>query len=717
MKESPTLLNRVAHVGLVGILSVALFPSLAFADESEVASALDADALAVTLAQQSDVLSQPTQSAMPTIQSSYNYPSSSATTLSPRASELPPSFNLLEQGLATTVKNQGYWGTCWAFGSIASLESNILKQTRNGETTGKFNGSASPDLSELHLAWFAASPITEATDPIQSGEGAQAVFKDNSKTAWETILRMGGFRDNATSTWASWQGATTEASVPYQSTKGTQATNDEWNVPEEERFASTVHVQNIDYLPSPATFTDASNPSKDTYAYDQSATDAIKRILMEKGAVQIGYCADQSALDQTTLNSTYFNYNTWAQCVDEYIQNDDPNTPNFNECTAANHVVTIVGWDDTFSRANFAPNHQPDYDGAWIVKNSWGSNSGWGIGAKSSATGSGCFYLSYYDETIGDISSVQADLPDAEGAFDYDNNYQYDYLGAASVGKVKVGAADFKGVQVANIFTAEGTEALRAVSAMTANPGSQVSVRVYLLDNDAEDPTEGVLATTQEATIEFGGYHTISLDKPVNLSAGQRFAVVETITGAEGNYFPLEIAAEDPGDADVASMGGNMQKVQVAKAAKGQSFYRLGEQGSWTDTTTLTPADLTSSLQLSITGFPVTLPTENAIGNVMIKAFTTNETSVDPEQPAEPDNPDTPVNPDNPADTTPDTDTPPATPTEQVDMDTASTAKKLVSTGDTTAPVACAVTLGALACAGVAGAARSRIRRHEHNSE
>ncbi len=44
-------------------------------------------------------------------------------------STLPSSFDLREQNNVTSVKDQGYVGACWAFASIASLESNQLRST------------------------------------------------------------------------------------------------------------------------------------------------------------------------------------------------------------------------------------------------------------------------------------------------------------------------------------------------------------------------------------------------------------------------------------------------------------------------------------------------------------------------------------------------------------------------------------------------------------
>ena len=57
---------------------------------------------------------------------------------------LPEKYDLRNvdgASFVTSVKNQGVYGDCWAFGTLSSLESNLLK-------TGK---SANVDLSERHL--------------------------------------------------------------------------------------------------------------------------------------------------------------------------------------------------------------------------------------------------------------------------------------------------------------------------------------------------------------------------------------------------------------------------------------------------------------------------------------------------------------------------------------------------------------------------------------
>src|SRR5665811_614190 len=137
----------------------------------------------------------------------------------------------------------------------------------------------------------------------------------------------------------------------------------------------------------------------------------------------------------------------------------------YGTSTGVNHGVAIVGWDDNFNRTKFV--NQPLGDGAFIVKNSWGT--GWGE--------QGYFYVSYYDANIGRDNAVFT----AQATTNYDNNYQYDPLGYTS---------DFGGGSTsewgANVFTANSSEDLSAVSFYTHSLNAPYEVYVLSLIHISE---------------------------------------------------------------------------------------------------------------------------------------------------------------------------------------------------------------------------------------
>jgi C1A family cysteine protease len=75
-------------------------------------------------------------------------------------SDLPAAYDLREGGKITPVKNQGSLGTCWAFSSIASLESYI--SGKEGKTC---------DFSENNMRNFLSNQYPEGFDRTPSGGG------------------------------------------------------------------------------------------------------------------------------------------------------------------------------------------------------------------------------------------------------------------------------------------------------------------------------------------------------------------------------------------------------------------------------------------------------------------------------------------------------------------------------------------------------------------
>lgn len=60
-----------------------------------------------------------------------------------REAAFPSSYDARKEGLVTPVKNQNPFGTCWAFGMAAIMETSLLAQNK-----GTY------DLSEEHLSYF-----------------------------------------------------------------------------------------------------------------------------------------------------------------------------------------------------------------------------------------------------------------------------------------------------------------------------------------------------------------------------------------------------------------------------------------------------------------------------------------------------------------------------------------------------------------------------------
>ena len=271
------------------------------------------------------------------------------------------------------------------------------------------------------------------------------------------------------------------------------------------------HVQEVNWLPVRASALD---------------NDDIKTAVMDHGAVDVSMGWYGSASGSSYYNATTRSYY-------------------YNGTSSTNHEVLVVGWDDTYAAANFAT--PPAGNGAFIVKNSWGT--WWGNG--------GYFYVSYYDTKFGRDTNPLAVFNGAEPSDNYAGIYQHDPLGDCA----QYGFNNSTG-WFASVFTAQATSSLSAVGFYTLAPGT--SYEVY---------TGSSLATKTlrtSGTEAYMGYHTVTLPSPVTLTEGQPFTVAVKVT-SPGTSYP--IAIEYPFD-DYSS---------GATASTGQSYVSLNGS-SWTDT-------------------------------------------------------------------------------------------------------------------------------------
>ena len=301
-----------------------------------------------------------------------------------------------------------------------------------------------------------------------SVENMKNLIEMYSAYGWKMETNEGGYNGMSMGYLASWLGPVNATLDPFDD-KGTLSP----------LLDSEMHIQNIYVLPARTSYTD---------------NDAIKEAILKYGGLYASYYHSAGYLNSKT-NAYY-----------------DPYTGN------GNHAITVVGWDDDYSKNNFYT--APAGDGAFIVKNSWGSS--WGD--------NGYFYISYYDRVLFAVNKDnQAFTYILNDTVRYTKNYQYDVAGMTDyliTGK--------KTVWYKNIYNATGNEAIAAVSTFF-NTTVDYEISIYVND---------VLQLTQNGRHEGSGYYTIPLKEYVPVAVGDIFKIVVKLANPQNGYAAVPISEQ-----------------------------------------------------------------------------------------------------------------------------------------------------------------------------
>ena len=372
-----------------------------------------------------------------------------------RSSQIPSTYNSVDEGFVTSIKNQNPYGNCWAYAACSVAESYLIK---------KGMASSDIDLSEAHLNYYMyhnKGDKYENTDNDQTNVIGKYSFTDVGADPRMLQLAMSNF------------GLASETIYPISKITTMQGSKEDQN--------NTQYVMtNSNLLCQQA----------------KGNESIIKQAILDNGSVLACYYDTSTAYK----NSNYYNA---------------------NEVNSFNHAISIVGWDDSYAANNF--DNKPTRNGAWLIKNSWGTGFG----------NQGYFWMSYDEYSLGSVYSYEFKNKDEE------NIYQYDGTNNALRYTLSSNTSTY-----ANEFLVKRTnEELNAVSVGSATSNIPYKLEIYTNLTDINNPTSGNCEVNQNGIIENDGINFIKLSKGISLKDNTYYSIVFTLFGTNENNASIMLDA------------------------------------------------------------------------------------------------------------------------------------------------------------------------------
>lgn len=377
-----------------------------------------------------------------------------------------PKYNLKRSSLpssfgstAKPVRNQEPFGTCWVFAGTGIFEYAVDKQ----------NQSNISDFSEEHMIQRLSK---------KDSAGYQITSKDNGGNEF---MYAGYF--------ASGFGPVQDSLFPYRYDNEFLSALD------------SIFDARAEYRAKDIQFFDTTCTQEGTLTEETKST--VKTAIYNYGAASCGIAWYDSFVQSDQISFI---------CTEQNARED-----------LINHEITIVGWDDSYSKDHFEGNAKKN--GAWLIRNSWGRQTG----------DQGYFWVSYEDTSLIPSCSIRSyETLDADETL-----YNLDDCGALYP-EVMYRNANKAGF--INVFSIKNDhQVIKEVTFYESETNADYQIFYIPVSNTGELQINDKKELTSKRTVPYPGYHTVSIEKEKQLKITGKAAIMVEITS---NYSEASIGAE-----------------------------------------------------------------------------------------------------------------------------------------------------------------------------